>query len=101
MAPDVADADLAVRDRVPQFTRHVQARERTKLHSVAEEANVRGRCTTRFRGRRARVIEQQARGRGIEPQNPDAGINREAKLSVAKGYRLAQPIADLRNAGLD
>ena len=70
----VAQADRAAGDGFAQLPRNVDARERFQLQRVAEEEDVARGGAARFGRRGARVVEQDARVRRIEPEDAHARV---------------------------
>ncbi len=98
---DVAEADLAILDAIAQLASKVEPRKRAQLNRVAVEIDCGGGRAPRLRGRRTRVIEQRFRRRRVETEHADAGVWRQAKLSIACRDGLAQARADCSDRCLD
>jgi hypothetical protein len=101
MATDVAQTNVTVGNRLPQFTRDVEPRQRAQSQGVREEADLRGSAALRLDGRGARVIQQHL-GRGrILAEDGHARIGRQLEIGVADADGLAQARAYGRDTGVD
>src|SRR5207248_5586527 len=98
---EVAQADVAMGDRLAHLAGDVEARQRLEPHRIREEAYFGGAAAARFGRRGARMIEEQLRRRGVLAEDGDAGVRRQMELRAADRNRLAQARGQPRHALAD